>query len=100
MHHIIAPSAPLHVPDRSVRQFDRLLVDGVWCEAELRHEYDDQATGKRGPFWIEELRTIQVAAFDLNEYAEARRGFTTDEWIALLIRTIGRSLSVWRSGAR
>lgn len=83
-----------------MRQFDRLLVDGVWCEAELRHEYDDQATGKRGPFWIEELRTIQVAAFDLNEYAEARRGFTTDEWIALLIRTIGRSLSVWRSGAR
>jgi ATP-dependent Lon protease len=79
----------VHVPDRYVRQFDRLLVDGVWCEVELRHEYDDQASGKRSPFWIEELRPIQVAAFDLNEYAEARRGFTTDEWIDLLIRTVG-----------
>lgn len=79
----------VHVPDRYVRQFDRLLVDGVWCEVELRHEYDDQASGKRSPFWIEDLRPIQVAAFDLNEYAESRRAFSTDEWIDLLIRTIG-----------
>jgi ATP-dependent Lon protease len=79
----------VHVPDRYVRQFDRLLVDGVWCEVELRHEYDDQASGKRSPFWIEDLRPIQVAAFDLNEYAEARREFSTEEWIDLLIRTIG-----------
>ncbi len=79
----------VHVPDRYVRQYDRLLVDGVWCEVELRHEYDDQASGKRSPFWIEELRPIQVAAFDLNEYANGRREFSTDEWMDLLIRTIG-----------
>jgi len=79
----------VHVPDRYVRQFDRLLVDGVWCEIALRHEYDDQASGKRSPFWIEDLRPIQVAAFDLNEYAEGRRAFSTEEWIDLLIRTIG-----------
>ena len=79
----------VHVPDRYVREFDRLLVDGVWCEVELRHEYDDQATGKRSPFWIDDLRPIQVAAFDLHEYSEARRGFSTNEWIDLLIRTIG-----------
>lgn len=79
----------VHVPDRYVRQYDRLLVDGVWCEVELRHEYDDQASGKRSPFWIEDLRPIQVAAFDLNEYAKGRRAFTTDEWIDFLIRTIG-----------
>ncbi len=79
----------VHIPDRYVRQFDRLLVDGVWCEIELRHEFDDQASGKRSPFWIEELRPIQVAAFDLDEYKRGREQFTTDEWIDLLIRTIG-----------
>ena len=79
----------VHVPDRYVRQFDRLLVDGVWCEVELRHEYDDQASGKRSPFWIEELRPIQVAAFDLSEYVAGRAQLTTDEWIDLLIRSIG-----------
>jgi ATP-dependent Lon protease len=79
----------VHVPDRFVRQFDRLLVDGVWCEVELRHEYDDQATGKRSPFWIEDLRPIQVASFDFKDYTEGRRNFSSDEWIDLLIRTIG-----------
>ena len=79
----------VHIPDRYVRQFDRLLVDGVWCEVELRHQYDDQASGKRSPFWIEELRPIQVAAFDPAEYNRGREEFTTDEWIDLLIRTIG-----------
>src|SRR5712691_1867690 len=79
----------VHVPDRFVRQYDRLLVDGVWCEVELRHEYDDQASGRRSPFWIDDLRPIQVAAFDLNEYAAGRRQFSANEWIDLLIRTIG-----------
>jgi len=79
----------VHVPDRYVREFDRLLVDGVWCEIELRHEYDDQASGKRSPFWIEELRPIQVAAFDLADYVHGREQFTTSEWIDLLIRSIG-----------
>jgi ATP-dependent Lon protease len=79
----------VHVPDRFVRQFDRLLVDGVWCEIDLRHEYDDQAAGKRSPFWIEDLKPIQVASFDVNEYADGRRQFTANEWIDLLIRTIG-----------
>ena len=79
----------VHIPDRFVRQFDRLLVDGVWCEIDLRHEYDDQATGKRSPFWIEDLKPIQIASFDFAEYAETRRKFTADEWIDLIIRTIG-----------
>jgi ATP-dependent Lon protease len=79
----------VHVPDRFIRDYDRLLVDGVWSEVEIRHEYDDQATGKRSPFWIDELKPIQVATFDLTEYLDGRRQFTTDEWIDLLIRTIG-----------
>src|SRR5207247_1258723 len=41
------------------------------------------------PFWIDDLKPIQVATFDVNEYAESRRQFTTEEWIDLLIRTLG-----------
>jgi ATP-dependent Lon protease len=79
----------VHIQDRFVREYDRLLVDGVWCEVELRHEFDETAAGRRSPFWIDDLRPIQVAAFDLEEYFEGRRQFTTEEWIDLLIRTIG-----------
>jgi ATP-dependent Lon protease len=56
---------------------------------ELRHQFDETATGKRSPFWIEDMRPIQLGSFDLKEFGEGRRQFTADEWIDLLIRSIG-----------
>src|SRR5262245_60903437 len=35
----------VHVPDRYIRQFDRLLMGGVWAQVSLRHEFDEGATG-------------------------------------------------------
>src|SRR5437764_2983756 len=37
----------VHVPEPYVRQYDRLLVGGVWAQLELRHMYDEDARGKR-----------------------------------------------------
>lgn len=79
----------VHVPENYVRQYDRLLMGGIWAQVELKHHYDDSAAGKRSPFWIEEMRPIQLATFDLDEYRQGRRQFTTDEWVDLLIRSIG-----------
>jgi ATP-dependent Lon protease len=55
----------VHVPERYVREFDRLMVGGVWAQVDIKHQYDEEATGKRSPFWIESLKPIQVATFDL-----------------------------------
>lgn len=79
----------VHIPERYIREYDRLLMGGVWAQVELRHEYDEEARGKRSPFWIDELKPIQLASFDLDEYREGRRQFSTDEWIDLLVRSIG-----------
>src|SRR6266853_357880 len=79
----------VHVPEHYLRQFDRLLMGGIWAQVDLKHQYDEEAKGKRSPFWIESLKPIQVATFDLEEYRACRRQFTTDEWIDLLLRTIG-----------
>jgi ATP-dependent Lon protease len=79
----------VHVPEQYVRQFDRLLLGGVWAQVDLKHQYDEEATGKRSPFWVESLKPIQLATFDLDEYRACRREFSTDEWIDLLIRSIG-----------
>ncbi|HEV8620909.1 MAG TPA: BREX system Lon protease-like protein BrxL, partial [Nitrospiraceae bacterium] len=65
------------------------LMGGIWAQVDIRHQYDEEAKGKRSPFWIENLKPIQVATFDLDEYRAGRRQFTTDEWIDLLLRTIG-----------
>ena len=79
----------VHIPDRFVREYDRLLMGGIWAQATLRHEYDETAAGKRSPFWIDDLRPIQLANFDLEEYREGRRQFSTAEWTDLLLRSIG-----------
>ena len=79
----------VHVPDRFVRDFDRLLMGGVWAQVEIRHQYDEEARGKRSPFWIENLTPIQLANFNLEEYRQGRARFTSDEWVDFLIRSIG-----------
>jgi len=79
----------VHIPDKYIREYDRLLMGGVWAQINLSHLFDEEAKGKRSPFWIEELRPIQLANFDLEEYREGRRQFSSDEWIDLLIHSIG-----------
>jgi ATP-dependent Lon protease len=79
----------VHVPEHYLRDYDRLLMGGVWAQVEIRHQYDEEAKGKRSPFWIDSLKPIQVATFDLEEYRACRRELETEEWIDLLLRTIG-----------
>jgi len=79
----------VHIPEHYLRDFDRLLMGGIWAQIDIRHQFDEEATGKRSPFWIDELKPIQLATFDLDEYRECRRQFSSDEWIDLLIRSVG-----------
>jgi ATP-dependent Lon protease len=79
----------VHIPEHYVREYDRLLMGGIWAQVNIRHQYDEEARGKRSPFWVEEMKPIQLASFDLEEYRSCRLHLTTDEWIDLLIRSIG-----------
>jgi ATP-dependent Lon protease len=79
----------VHIPEHYLREFDRLLMGGIWAQIDIRHQYDEEASGKRSPFWIDGLKPIQLATFDLDEYRECRRQFTSDEWIDLLTRSVG-----------
>src|SRR5262249_1364034 len=79
----------VHVPDRYVREYDRLLTGGGWAQVELRPEYDETATGKKGPVLVEEVRPDPLATFALAEERQGRRQFGTGEWIDLLLRSMG-----------
>ena len=79
----------VHIPEHYLREYDRLLMGGIWAQLDIRHSFDEEQKGKRSPFWIDSLKPIQVATFDLEEYRACRNQFTTEEWIDLLLRTIG-----------
>ena len=78
----------VHVPEHYVRKFDRLLTGGIWAQVDMRFEYDEETKGKY-PFWIDKLTPIQLATFDLEEYRSLRTEFTTDEWLDLMVRSMG-----------
>ena len=78
----------VHVPTQYVREYDRLLMGGVWAQVDLRFDYDEESKGKH-PFWIEKLAPIQIATFDIDEYSRLRNEFTSEEWVDLLVRSMG-----------
>ncbi len=78
----------VRVPEHYVRDFDRLLTGGIWAQVDMRFEYDEDNRG-RFPFWIDKLTPIQLAAFDLDDYRRLRAEFTTDEWMDLMLRSMG-----------
>jgi ATP-dependent Lon protease len=78
----------LHIPTRYVTEYDRLTTGGIWAQLEMRFEYDEESRGKH-PFWIDRLTPIQIATFDLDDYRRVRGQFTTDEWLDLIVRSMG-----------
>lgn len=81
----------LHVPDQLIRKYPRILELGVWAQVDLEYRIveDEEQGGKGHPFYITDIRPIQLASFDFEQYIEGRREFTTDEWTDLIIRSVG-----------
>lgn len=78
----------VHIPEDLVYRYDRLLRGGVWCQIDLLYNADDDEVLKR-PFYIRALKPIQVASFEMDEYAVGRARFDRDQWLDLVIRSLG-----------
>jgi ATP-dependent Lon protease len=78
----------VNIPEDVVYKYDRLLGGGAWCQLDLLYNVSDDEEKKR-PFYIRALKPIQVAAFDVDEFIEGRARFSRDEWLDLVIRSIG-----------
>ena len=83
----------VRIPEHYISDFERLLTGGIWAQIDLRFEYDEENRGKY-PFWVDKLTPIQLANFDLDDYRKIRAEFTTDEWMDLLLRSMGYEPSV------
>jgi ATP-dependent Lon protease len=80
----------IHINERFYRQYDRLLEGGIWALIDVQYRAEeDGPRGKNSPFYIEELRPIQLARFDFDEFCEGRRAFTTEQWMDVLLRSAG-----------
>jgi len=71
----------------TVKKHPRLLVSGVWCIADLEYEYTEDKNTV--PWVMDTIKPIQLSQFDFDSYVNLRKQFTIDEWIDLLIQSIG-----------
>jgi ATP-dependent Lon protease len=79
----------VNVSETAVRQYDKLLAGGIWAIIDLRYDAEFQHRGQTRPFIIEKLKPIQQPSTDFSDLFAARAHFTRDEWLDVLIRSIG-----------
>ncbi len=90
-------------------KYDRLLCGGIWCFVQL--EYENEAPGLldefmdpkqlqqikqqrhqkkiESPVSITSLKPIQMPHIDIKDLKKGREAFTKEEWIDVLLRSIG-----------
>ncbi|TFB71534.1 BREX system Lon protease-like protein BrxL [Cryobacterium glaciale] len=75
------------VDSATVNAHQKMLVGGVWCLCDVEYFHSDDA--RVSPWILGSLKPIQMSNFDYAGYLASRAEFTTDEWIDLLIQSIG-----------
>lgn len=75
------------IDSATVKAHPKLLVGGVWCIADLEYLFTEDKNAT--PWILASIKPIQLSHFDFDGYVQARKQFTTDEWIDLLIQSIG-----------
>jgi ATP-dependent Lon protease len=75
------------IDDETIKKYQKLLSGGIWCIVTMEYVFDENSPFS--PFMIEEIKPIQMPYFDFDEFVNNRKYFTKEEWIDLIIRSIG-----------
>ena len=82
--------AKIHIANEFHRRFERLLEGGIWAIVDIEFRPDADSGS---PFHIADLKPIQLARFDFDEFCAGRKEFTTEEWMDALLRSSGLEAS-------
>ena len=95
------------IADEYPEKYDRLLCGGIWCIVQLDYEVEGdnnfglvdlggeplQSSQKKQknitPISIRKLTPIQMPHIDIDELKRGHKAFTKDEWLDILLRSIG-----------
>ena len=77
----------VEIPDSIVRQYEKLLVGGIWSIVSLNYFFEEIQKGS--PFNVTEVKPIQMPNMDMGALFEGRKSFTTEEWKDVLLRSAG-----------
>ena len=75
------------IPASTVKQYEKLLVGGMWALVTLEYFYDEGQ--KDSPFLVRQVKPIQMPNMDMDELREGRKHFTAEQWLDVLLRSTG-----------
>jgi ATP-dependent Lon protease len=75
------------ISDELIREHQKLLSSGVWCILTLGYVPSEERD--HIPWMVESLKPIQVSNVDIEEYKGARKHFDKEEWMDVLLQSIG-----------
>ena len=79
----------IEIADEYPEKYDRLLSGGIWCIVQLSYEYVEEEKKNSTPIKIMKLTPIQMPHIDIEELKEGRKTFTKEEWLDIMLRSIG-----------
>lgn len=79
----------VNIEEHLISRFDKLLGGGLWAVIDMDYSPDTSHKGQLRPFRIREIKPIQLAGVNMADVKSSRDKFTTEDWIDLLIRSIG-----------
>jgi ATP-dependent Lon protease len=80
----------VRVAQKILSQFgDVLLTSGAWGTMEIEYDGTYEIKSRKFPFYIREFTPLQYTRLNLDDFVERRVEFTLDEWLDLLIQSIG-----------
>jgi ATP-dependent Lon protease len=82
-----------------VSKYDRLLCGGIWCVVQLEYEFIEEEK-TISPIRIHKLTPIQMPHVDMNEIKSGRKAFTKDEWMTILLRSVGMEANKFSERAK
>ena len=71
----------------TIKKHPKMLVSGVWCIATLEYIHSEDKSAS--PWVLANIKPIQLSTFDMEQFLEGRKNFTKDEWIDVLMQSIG-----------
>ena len=79
----------VNINEEHIRKFEKLLEGGIWGLVDMSYNENIFYKKKHRPFVIDKITPIQSASIDIEELKEKRKNFSTEEWLKILIRSMG-----------
>lgn len=78
-----------NIDEELVTQHEKMMMGGIWAIIDIDYDSSMIIGNKIYPFVVSKIRPIQLSNFSLDRVVAARKEFTNEEWLNVLLRSGG-----------